>query len=137
MIIHNRARWGALALVASARFRACSAAATQAPATGAAAGAAGAQPGAAAVDYSSVTPSTTIGKNDKAEVTGAGSTAIYPWLSAVAQFYQQKVAPGVAVNYQAIGSGGGIAQFQARTVDFGASDIYLTTRRNSRSASRC
>ena len=129
MTIHNRARWGALALVAALGFGACSAAATQAPAgatTGAAAGAAGAQPSAAAVDYSSVTPSTTIGKNDKAEVTGAGSTAIYPWLSAVAQIYQQQVAPGVSVNYQAIGSGGGIAQFTAKTVDFGASDIYLS-----------
>ncbi len=126
MIIHNRARWGALALVATLAFGACSAAATQAPATGAAAGAAGAAASAGAVDYSNVTPSTTIGKNDKAEVTGAGSTAIYPWLSAVAQIYQQKVAPGVSVNYQAIGSGGGIAQFQAKTVDFGASDIYLS-----------
>ena len=126
MIIHNRARWGALALVATLAFGACSAAATQAPATGAAAGAAGAAASAGAVDYSNVTPSTTIGKNDKAEVTGAGSTAIYPWLSAVAQIYQQKVAPGVSVNYQAIGSGGGIAQFEAKTVDFGASDIYLS-----------
>ncbi|MGC8634799.1 MAG: phosphate ABC transporter substrate-binding protein PstS [Candidatus Limnocylindrales bacterium] len=131
MIIQSRARWGALALVAALGFGACSAAATQAPAGGASAAPAGsasggAQASAAAVDYSSVTPSTTIGKNDKAEVTGAGSTAIYPWLSAVAQFYQQQVAPGVAVNYQAIGSGGGIAQFQAKTVDFGASDIYLS-----------
>ena len=126
MIIHNRARWGALALVATLGFGACSGAATQAPATGAAAGAAGTAASAGAVDYSNVTPSTTIGKNDKAEVTGAGSTAIYPWLSAVAQIYQQKVAPGVSVNYQAIGSGGGIAQFQAKTVDFGASDIYLS-----------
>ncbi len=123
MTIHSRARWGALALVAALGFGACSASATQAPA--ATAGAGGAQASSAAVDYSSVTPSTTIGKNDKAQVTGAGSTAIYPWLSAVAQIYQQQVAPGVAVNYQAIGSGGGIAQFQAKTVDFGASDIYL------------
>ena len=84
------------------------------------------QPAASAADYSNVTPSTTIGKNDKAQVTGAGSTAIYPWLSAVAQIYQQQVAPGVSVNYQAIGSGGGIAQFTAKTVDFGASDIYLS-----------
>ena len=123
MTIHSRARWGALALVAALGFGACSASATQAPA--ATAGAGGAQASSAAVDYSSVTPSTTIGKNDKAQVTGAGSTAIYPWLRAVAQIYQQQVAPGVAVNYQAIGSGGGIAQFQAKTVDFGASDIYL------------
>jgi phosphate transport system substrate-binding protein len=131
VITHSRARWGALALVAALGLGACSAAATQAPSGGAAAAPAGsasggAQASAAAVDYSSVTPSTTIGKDDKAEVTGAGSTAIYPWLSAVAQFYQQQVAPGVSINYQAIGSGGGIAQFQAKTVDFGASDIYLS-----------
>ncbi len=129
-----RARWGALALVAALGFGACSAAATQAPAAGAsggagatAGGAAGAGSSAATTtDYSNVSPSTTIGKDDKAQVTGAGSTAIYPWLSAVAEIYQQQVAPGVAVNYQAIGSGGGIAQFQAKTVDFGASDIYLS-----------
>jgi len=131
---HLPARWTALALVAALGFGACSASATTPPAGGSSAapgasggGAASSGSGApASADYSSVTPSTTIGKNDKAEITGAGSTAIYPWLSAVAQFYQQKVAPGVAVNYQAIGSGGGIAQFTAKTVDFGASDIYLS-----------
>ncbi len=134
MSTQNRARWGALALVAALGFGACSAAATQAPAAGASGGA-GAAGGAAAgagssaattTDYSNVSPSTTIGKDDKAQITGAGSTAIYPWLSAVAQFYQQQVAPGVSINYQSIGSGGGIAQFQAKTVDFGASDIYLS-----------
>lgn len=78
------------------------------------------------IDYTGVTPSTTIGKNDQAQVTGAGSTAIYPWLSAIAQFYKQQVAPNVSLNYQAIGSGGGITQFTARTVDFGASDVYLS-----------
>jgi phosphate transport system substrate-binding protein len=124
----SQARWGAIALVAALTFGACSASATTAPAGGssaapAASGGGGAQ---ASTDYSSVTPSTTIGKDDKAEVTGAGSTAIYPWLSAVAQFYQQQVAAGVSVNYQAIGSGGGIAQFQAKTVDFGASDVFLS-----------
>jgi phosphate transport system substrate-binding protein len=36
------------------------------------------------------------------------------------------VAPGVSINYQSIGSGGGIAQFTANTVDFGASDVYLS-----------
>ncbi len=127
MSSHVRARWGALALVAALGFGACSASATQAPAAGGGGAApAGSAAGAQAVDYSSVSPSTTIGKNDKAAVTGAGSTAIYPWLSAVAQIYQQQVAPGVAVNYQAIGSGGGISQFTAKTVDFGASDIYLS-----------
>jgi phosphate transport system substrate-binding protein len=124
---HLPARWTALALVAALGFGACSAAATTAPAGGGSAAPA-ASGGAAqgSTDYSSVTPSTTIGKDDKAQVTGAGSTAIYPWLSAVAQFYQQQVASGVALNYQAIGSGGGITQFTAKTVDFGASDVYLS-----------
>ena len=58
-----------------------------------------------------------------AGLTGAGGTAIYPVLSIWAQKYQQKT--GTAVNYQAIGSGGGIAQIKAKTVDFGNSDKPL------------
>ncbi len=81
---------------------------------------------AASSDYSNVSPSTTIGKSDKGQVTGAGSTAIFPFLSKIADAYQSGVASGVSVNYQSIGSGGGIAQFTANTVDFGASDIYLS-----------
>ena len=38
----------------------------------------------------------------------------------------QKVKPDVNINYQSIGSGGGIKQFTAKTVDFGASDAPLT-----------
>jgi phosphate transport system substrate-binding protein len=56
-------------------------------------------------------------------LNGAGGTAIYPVLSVWAQNYQQKT--GIAVNYQAIGSGGGIAQISAKTVDFGNSDKPL------------
>ncbi|MDE2183239.1 MAG: phosphate ABC transporter substrate-binding protein PstS [Alphaproteobacteria bacterium] len=56
-------------------------------------------------------------------LNGAGGTAIYPVLSVWAQKYQQKT--GTAVNYQAIGSGGGIAQIKAKTVDFGNSDKPL------------
>ena len=37
-----------------------------------------------------------------------------------------KVAPGVKVNYQAVGSGGGIQQFTEKTVDFGATDLPMT-----------
>ena len=110
-----------LALVLVAGACSGSAGSSSSPASSAAS-----QPAASAGNYASVSPSTTIGKSDKAQITGAGSTAIYPWLSAVAQIYQQKVAPGVALNYQAIGSGGGITQFTAKTVDFGASDIYLS-----------
>lgn len=58
-----------------------------------------------------------------ANITGAGSTFAYPILAKWAQVYQAKT--GVGLNYQSIGSGGGIKQIQARTVDFGASDKPL------------
>ncbi len=58
-----------------------------------------------------------------ANLTGAGGTAIYPVLSLWAQHYHQKT--GTAVNYQSIGSGGGIAQIKAKTVDFANSDKPL------------
>jgi phosphate transport system substrate-binding protein len=57
-------------------------------------------------------------------LNGAGGTAIYPVLSIWAQKYQAKT--GTAVNYQAIGSGGGIQQIEAKTVDFANSDKPLT-----------
>ena len=56
-------------------------------------------------------------------VTGAGSTFIYPVLSAWASDYSKQT--GTNINYQSIGSGGGIAQIKAGTVDFGASDKPL------------
>src|SRR5207245_9110678 len=44
-------------------------------------------------------------------------------------FYQYKSDhPDISVNYQSIGSGGGIQQFTARTVDFGASDVPLNAK---------
>ncbi len=57
------------------------------------------------------------------QITGAGSTFVYPILSAWSEAYSQQ--KGVRVNYQSIGSGGGIAQIKAATVDFGASDAPL------------
>lgn len=59
-----------------------------------------------------------------AQLTGAGGTAIYPVLSKWAATYQQET--GTGVNYQAIGSGGGIAQIKAKTVAFANSDMPLT-----------
>ncbi|HET8611335.1 MAG TPA: phosphate ABC transporter substrate-binding protein PstS [Sphingomonas sp.] len=56
-------------------------------------------------------------------ITGAGSTFIYPVLSAWAADYGKQT--GAQVNYQSIGSGGGISQIKAGTVDFGASDKPL------------
>ena len=58
-----------------------------------------------------------------AGLSGAGGTAIYPVLSKWAEQY--KAQTQTAVNYQAIGSGGGIAQIKAKTVDFANSDKPL------------
>jgi phosphate transport system substrate-binding protein len=57
----------------------------------------------------------------KVELTGAGSTFIYPMMSKWASEYQ-KIHPDFSVNYQSIGSGGGIRQISEGTVDFGATD---------------
>lgn len=57
-------------------------------------------------------------------LVGAGSTLVAPLISQWQPEYDKKA--GVAVTYGAIGSGGGIAQITARTVDFGASDAPLT-----------
>jgi phosphate transport system substrate-binding protein len=59
------------------------------------------------------------------QITGAGSTFVYPVLSAWASDYSK--SNGVNVNYQSIGSGGGISQIKARTVDFGATDKPLAS----------
>ena len=56
-------------------------------------------------------------------ITGAGSTFVYPVLSRWASDY--KKATGDEINYQSIGSGGGISQVKAGTVDFGATDKPL------------
>ncbi len=58
-----------------------------------------------------------------ADITGAGATFPAPVYSKWAEAY--KKATGVGLNYQAIGSGGGIRQINANTVDFGASDKPL------------
>ena len=59
-----------------------------------------------------------------AEVTGAGGTFPAPIYGKWAEAYHN--ATGNKINYQAIGSGGGIKQIEAKTVDFGASDMPLT-----------
>jgi phosphate transport system substrate-binding protein len=67
------------------------------------------------------------GAGDKvaAQITGAGATFIYPLISKWSDDYNK--ATGAKVNYQSIGSGGGIAQIKAGTVDFGSSDKPLST----------
>src|SRR6266705_3109659 len=58
-----------------------------------------------------------------AEITGAGATFPYPIYAKWAEAYKAKT--GNSLNYQSIGSGGGIRQIQNKTVDFGASDMPL------------
>jgi len=59
-----------------------------------------------------------------AAATGAGSSFVYPVLSRWAADF--KKAGGEEINYQSVGSGAGIAQIKAATVDFGATDKPLT-----------
>ncbi len=58
-----------------------------------------------------------------ADVTGAGASFIYPVMSKWSADYAK--SSGKQVNYQSIGSGGGIAQIKAGTVDFGSSDAPM------------
>jgi phosphate transport system substrate-binding protein len=58
-----------------------------------------------------------------ADITGAGSTFIYPVLAKWADTYKKETGSGV--NYQSIGSGAGIKQIEAKTVTFGATDMPL------------
>ncbi len=61
------------------------------------------------------------------QITGAGSTFDYPLFSKIFYDYSQQ-NPDVTVNYQSIGSGGGIKQFSAQTVDFGATDVPMNAK---------
>ena len=58
------------------------------------------------------------------DISGAGSTFVYPVLSKWAEAY--RIGRGVAVHYQSVGSGAGINQIESKAVDFGASDAPLS-----------
>jgi len=58
------------------------------------------------------------------ELLGAGATFPYPFYSKMFDVYYLKT--GVKVNYQAIGSGGGIRQLLSKTVDFGGTDAFMS-----------
>lgn len=64
-----------------------------------------------------------LGAAQAADITGAGATFVYPILSKWSDTYNKST--GHKINYQSIGSGGGIAQIKAGTVDFGSSDKPL------------
>jgi phosphate transport system substrate-binding protein len=65
------------------------------------------------------------------QLTGAGSSFDYPFFSKAFYIYSQK-NPDVTVNYQSIGSGGGIQQFTAKNVDFGATDVPMNAQELAR-----
>src|SRR5262245_34580336 len=58
------------------------------------------------------------------DISGAGSSFVFPILSKWSANY----SGGPRINYQSIGSGGGIAQIKAKTVTFGASDMPLSEK---------
>src|SRR5438094_8859914 len=58
-----------------------------------------------------------------ADISGAGATFPYPIYAKWADAYKKQT--GVGLNYQSIGSGGGIKQITAKTVHFGASDMPM------------
>jgi phosphate transport system substrate-binding protein len=59
------------------------------------------------------------------DLVGAGATFVNPVFSDWIFEYEGTRNPGASINYQSIGSGGGIEQFLLQTVDFGASERYL------------
>jgi len=75
---------------------------------------------AAALAFSSVAAPMAVGAVD---LSGAGATFPYPVYAKWADAYKKET--GVGLNYQSIGSGGGIKQIKAKTVTFGASDAPL------------
>lgn len=66
-------------------------------------------------------------KGGRLLMTGAGSTFINPLFSKWFSEYNKKF-PNVEINYQSIGSGGGIKQLQKKTIDFGATDVPMTEK---------
>jgi phosphate transport system substrate-binding protein len=122
-------RFGALAVAASMAIAACSSSgATSSPTPPSAApstgpGATPATSGAASSASGSGAPVTYRCSKGDGTLSGAGSTFINPLLSKMAGDYNTKC--GVQVNYQSVGSGAGVKDWQQNTVDFGASDAYL------------
>jgi phosphate transport system substrate-binding protein len=122
-------RFGALAVAASMAIAACSSSgATSSPTPPSAApstapGATPATSGAASSASGSGAPVTYRCTKGDGTLSGAGSTFINPLLSKMAGDYNSKC--GVQVNYQSVGSGAGVKDWQQNTVDFGASDAYL------------
>jgi phosphate transport system substrate-binding protein len=128
VIIDRSKRLRAVGLLAAVLVGACSASgATTAPSVAPSEAASSAP----STEATSAPPASTAAGADvtyrcskgDAQLNGAGSTFIFPLLSKMGEDYNTKC--GVKLNYQSIGSGGGIKQWTNNTVDFGASDAYL------------
>jgi len=76
------------------------------------------------ISVENTAPKPSVKEFEQVSITGAGATFPYPVYSKWAFKFNQLT--GLSLNYQSIGSGGGIAQIKAKTVDFGASDAPLT-----------
>jgi phosphate transport system substrate-binding protein len=78
--------------------------------------------------YGQITPPSQLQEQQGGQgiiINGAGATFPFPLIDTWRVEYQS-VNPSISINYQSIGSGGGVRQFIVRTVDFGASDAPLT-----------
>src|SRR5215203_904992 len=69
--------------------------------------------------------SSSTGASNTITINGAGATFPFPLIDTWRAEYH-KIRPEVNINYQSIGSGGGVKQFTEKTVDFGASDAPLS-----------
>jgi phosphate transport system substrate-binding protein len=127
VISNSRTRLAALGLLVVIGASACGggtlastspstpAASSSSAPTGSAPAATGSAPTTGAITYRCT--------KDDGQLNGAGSTFIFPLLSKMGEDYNTKC--GVKLNYQSIGSGGGVKGWTENTVDFGASDAFL------------
>ena len=79
------------------------------------------------LSYAQLLPKQIQSQSGQVTLNGAGSTFVFPLMDNWRVAYQ-KVKPDVSINYQSIGSGGGVKQFTAKTIDFGASDAPLSAQ---------
>ena len=79
-------------------------------------------------------PTSRVQAKKDTTLLGAGATFPYPLYSKWFHIYHQM--RGVKVNYQAIGSGGGIRQLLSRTVDFGGTDAFMTKKELAKAPSK-
>lgn len=90
---------------------------------------------AASVEKNASLEESTASINERIDIQGAGATFPYPLYSKwISEF--EKIDPKVRINYQSIGSGGGIRQIIERTADFGASDVIMSDEELARASGK-